>query len=282
MLSCREARRHADERSCCIGCVVLGCRGRFVSVPDDHHAATSNRPKPAVRIVHLTGPVFDSLARGDLAGVTATSPVPLTAYLTGSDRRGLWQRRGRQVAADSGSAAWVTGIIWDRQHLLAVGTAGYHGPPDTSGMVEIGYAVDPAHRRRGYARAALESGPPRSRRHTPSGSRSAPAIRPLIGWHRSTASSRSANSGTTRTGLRSSTRSRRIACSQVSNLRSCRRACADVHSISEQSLTVRRPGRRGRVAASSRSPGPRCRGIPAGPRDRPARSWPRCCRAGGR
>ena len=58
---------------------------------------------------------------------------------------------------DPASAAWVTGVIWDERRQVAVGRAGYHGPPDPSGMVEIGYAVNPAYRRLGYARAALEA-----------------------------------------------------------------------------------------------------------------------------
>ena len=112
---------------------------------------------PRVEVLQLDAGALRGLADGDLAAADRTSPVPLTPYLAGTECRGVWEVRARQILEDPPSAAWITGIVWDSDRRLAVGRAGYHGPPDDDGMVEVGYSIDPQVRRQGYARAALRA-----------------------------------------------------------------------------------------------------------------------------
>ena len=110
-----------------------------------------------IRIVQLDAATLAALADGDLEAANRTSPVALTPYFVDAEWRRVWQLRAAQVVLDPVSRAWITGVIWDEDGLRSVGRAGYHGPPDDAGMVEVGYAVDPEFRRQGYARAALEA-----------------------------------------------------------------------------------------------------------------------------
>jgi RimJ/RimL family protein N-acetyltransferase len=126
-------------------------------IPAKSPGTAGPRSASPVRIVHLPAAALRALADGDLQAANSASPVPLTPYFVSPEWQGTWRMRSEQVGQDPASAAWVTGVIWDVQEQVAVGRAGYHGSPDDSGMVEIGSAVDPAYRRRGYARAALEA-----------------------------------------------------------------------------------------------------------------------------
>jgi RimJ/RimL family protein N-acetyltransferase len=110
---------------------------------------------PRVELVQLDAATLRALADGDLDAANRSAPVALTPYLAGPDCRRVWAVRAVQVVEDPPSADWVTRIVWDPDRGLAVGRAGYHGPPDGDGMVEVGYSIDPQYRRRGYARAAL-------------------------------------------------------------------------------------------------------------------------------
>lgn len=118
-------------------------------------ARVSDSTGPRVRIVQLDAPALVALADGDLETAQATSPVRLTPYLVSAESVSTWRFRGRQAVETPQDLPWITGPVVDEDTGEVVGKAGFHAAPDAEGMVEIGYAVDPAHRRRGYARAAF-------------------------------------------------------------------------------------------------------------------------------
>ncbi|OUC96334.1 GNAT family N-acetyltransferase [Streptosporangium minutum] len=108
-----------------------------------------------VRFVELSGTAMSALLDGDLRAAGETAGVPLTDYFVTDGARWLWRFRLDQMAADPGNARWMVRQVATGPEGVVIGHAGFHGPPDEAGMVEIGYSVAPDFRRQGYARAML-------------------------------------------------------------------------------------------------------------------------------
>jgi RimJ/RimL family protein N-acetyltransferase len=98
-----------------------------------------------------------ALLDGDLAGGSELAGISLTEVFVSEHAQRLWRRRIDQIAEDPSSAPWVAYAVISTETGGVVGYAGFHGPPDADGMVEIGYTVAPESRRRGYAKGIVEA-----------------------------------------------------------------------------------------------------------------------------
>ncbi len=111
---------------------------------------------PTVDLIELSPPALHALAAADLEEANRHTPVHLSDYFISEHMISVWRRRSAQITDNPADAAWITRAVVDVDLEAAVGRAGFHGPADATGMIELGYEIDPAFRRKGYARASLE------------------------------------------------------------------------------------------------------------------------------
>lgn len=108
-----------------------------------------------MRFLELPAACLRALVDGDLAAAGAGVGVALPAYFATDRAQWTWRYRLEQLTATPGIERWLTRIAIADPGGPVVGYGGFHGPPDPTGMVELGYTVVPERRREGHARAIL-------------------------------------------------------------------------------------------------------------------------------
>jgi ribosomal-protein-alanine N-acetyltransferase len=104
--------------------------------------------------VRLPPPVLTALLDGDLGTASARSGIALPPSFL--EEGWLWRIRLDQVRADPPAQDWVVRAVVVEPEGV-VGHAGFSGPPDADGTVEVGCTVLRHLRGRGYAGAALRA-----------------------------------------------------------------------------------------------------------------------------
>jgi ribosomal-protein-alanine N-acetyltransferase len=107
----------------------------------------------------MTIPVMRALQAKDLEAAGHEAGAVVTPGLA-DDLVDFLTYRLAQLDADPSIREWLGRLMiltdesGDRR---AIGTIGFHGPPDDRGRLEIGYRVEAPYRRQGYAREAVRA-----------------------------------------------------------------------------------------------------------------------------
>jgi RimJ/RimL family protein N-acetyltransferase len=114
--------------------------------------SSEGKSQPAVQLTLIPPAALEALLAGSITRASDLTGLALPpAFL---EYQWLWQYRLDQAREDPSSAPWLVRAVYGLPAQAVVGHAGFHGPPNEHGMVEIGYTIQPEFRRRGYGRAA--------------------------------------------------------------------------------------------------------------------------------
>jgi len=130
-----------------------------VPTDDSPEATVPAIRTPRLTLESMTIRFMQALVAGDLEAAAAELDAPVPQDVPEELASFLEYRLG-QLADDPSIRRWL-----GRAMILThpdgrreiVGTIGFHGPPDDANRLEVGYRVQPEHRRRGYARESVEA-----------------------------------------------------------------------------------------------------------------------------
>ena len=114
---------------------------------------------PRLELVSMTIPVMRALQVKDLETAGREVAAVVTPGLA-DDLVDFLRYRLAQVEADPSIRQWLgrlmvlTATTGERH---AIGTLGFHGPPDEQRRLEVGYRVEAPYRRHGFAREAVQA-----------------------------------------------------------------------------------------------------------------------------
>jgi ribosomal-protein-alanine N-acetyltransferase len=107
---------------------------------------------PRFELVSMSLSFMEALAARDLDRATEEIGASVPAELVeGLDH--FLEYRTAQLREDPSVQPWLGRVIVldDGRGRRVIGSIGFHGPPDDGARVEVGYRVDPDHRRQGVA-----------------------------------------------------------------------------------------------------------------------------------
>ncbi|HUQ16917.1 MAG TPA: GNAT family protein [Candidatus Saccharimonadales bacterium] len=107
-------------------------------------------------LVLFTPALLEAVLSGRVTAIAGVELPP--GWIRRSER--VLRRRLDQVVADPGSGPWLLRAMVHRDDRELVGRIGFHGKPGANGLgaggaVELGYTVEPAFRRQGFAEEAV-------------------------------------------------------------------------------------------------------------------------------